>query len=321
MTEKIFSNAAVKSVDSKSRTVEVIASTSVLDRDGEILDQNTWQLEHYKQNPVVLWAHDCDELPIGKCVEIGVVDGALKAVIEFAPESINPKAEQIYQAINAGFIRALSVGFKPHSYEWAMFEDREVLKLSQLELHEISVVNVGANQEALVVLRAKALANKPKQKETMEKEDKELIEAALELAGKKSAKEATPVITALQEKLKSYDTLQKRFSELEAQYTGSQKKAVIEKALREGRLTPAHLDESTEQGKRFKRLSASFSQEQLEDYIATLPTLPQPVEQKSSQPGVSSEVTLTEQEISTGKAMGHTVEVLLASKKSLQKSA
>ena len=35
-----------------------IASTNSVDRHGEIVDNNGWELKSFKKNPVILWAHD-----------------------------------------------------------------------------------------------------------------------------------------------------------------------------------------------------------------------------------------------------------------------
>jgi len=120
---------------------EIIASTASVDRQGDSIDQSGWDLTNFNQNPVLLWAHDYSELPIGRVTEIGVVDGALKAKFEFAPAEGNPKAAQIQKLYEGGFVNASSVGLIP--------KERNGHIITRAELLELSLVPVPANQEAL----------------------------------------------------------------------------------------------------------------------------------------------------------------------------
>lgn len=147
-----------KAADEKvERVVEVIASTDAEDRWGDSIEQ-VWRLDAYRANPVVLYAHDSRALPIGGAENVRVEDGALRATLRFVDASVNPEAEKVWQSIQAGVLRAVSVGFIPHSYRWEKRDDREILVLSDNELVEISVVPVPANPEALMRMRRKALA-------------------------------------------------------------------------------------------------------------------------------------------------------------------
>src|SRR6266436_4517309 len=82
LTEQVAADirARVKSLDFKTieklrkakeenGTFDVIISTEDLDRSGEIVRQNGWELANYKNNPIVLWGHDYYSLPIGICIE------------------------------------------------------------------------------------------------------------------------------------------------------------------------------------------------------------------------------------------------------------
>jgi hypothetical protein len=72
--------AALKAVG--SRTYRAVASTSAVDRHGDVVEQDGWQLGAYKKNPVVMWAHDYESLPVAKATSIKVERGRL--MIEFA---------------------------------------------------------------------------------------------------------------------------------------------------------------------------------------------------------------------------------------------
>lgn len=155
--EKVVDSTTMvlRGLDEKTRSAVFIASTDAIDSYDEIVEQ-TWRLDRYISNPVVLFAHQSRELPIGKSSEVGVVDGKLQTRITFASAEANPKAENVWQSVREGTLRAVSVGFLPGDYRWEKREGREVLVLSNNELLEISVTPIPANAEALAKMRARA---------------------------------------------------------------------------------------------------------------------------------------------------------------------
>lgn len=127
----------------------VLASTNAIDRQGDSVQQDGWDLENFKKNPVILWAHNYDELPIGKATELGVTVRGLEITFEFAPAEANPKAAQVRKLMEEGFLNAVSVGFIP--------KERNGNIITRQELLELSVVPVPANQEALRLAMSKGL--------------------------------------------------------------------------------------------------------------------------------------------------------------------
>lgn len=135
-----------KSIDKDNATLVGVFSTSDVDRHGEIVDQKSWILDAYMQNPVVLWSHNHDELAIGKTETLYMnPDGNLEGVMKFAVKE-NPKAKIIFDLFVGGFMKAFSVGFMSGEYDQR--EDGVVI-LKQNSLFEISAVNVPANAMAL----------------------------------------------------------------------------------------------------------------------------------------------------------------------------
>lgn len=122
-----------------------IASTSVIDRQGESIDQAGWELENYKKNPVILWAHDYSKPPLGKS-EVSVDGQNLLTEITFASEEANPFAQQMRKLVDEGILNTLSVGFIP--------KERQGHIITRAELLEISLVPVPANPEALALVRS-----------------------------------------------------------------------------------------------------------------------------------------------------------------------
>lgn len=91
-----------------SGSFEVVISTADFDRQGESIDQNGWDLTHYKTNPVVLWGHDYWSLPIGIADEIEPRDGNLVAKGRFAPAEANSFAQQVRKLYDLKIVRATS---------------------------------------------------------------------------------------------------------------------------------------------------------------------------------------------------------------------
>lgn len=155
IADKSFSDLLSKTKaasDSDSGTFEVIVSTADRDRQGEIVNQNGWDLTFYKMNPIVLWAHDYSMLPIGVCTSIEVVAGRLIAKGKFAPEDCNPFAQQVRRLYDGGFVKTTSVGFIPRE-----FSPNNNDEITKAELLEFSFVPVPANPYALTMRQIKDL--------------------------------------------------------------------------------------------------------------------------------------------------------------------
>jgi len=128
-------------------TLEVaVASTGKKDRQGEIIEPTAWRLDNFKRNPVLQWAHNYSNLPIGKIEEISIIDDKLMFKPRFAAE-IDEFAKKVWQMYKEGFLNAFSVGFNPLS-------ELKDGKWTDVELLEISGVPVPANPDALVVARS-----------------------------------------------------------------------------------------------------------------------------------------------------------------------
>ncbi len=135
---------APESYDEATRSIEFVCSTPVQDRHGTIVKQK-WRLEWFNQNPIALFGHD-SRSPIGRW-ELGVKGGKLRGRLFFAHGDAD--ADKYLNLAKQGVLRAVSVGFIPHSYKWEMHDDVEVLVFDDNELLEVSLVSIPANPEAL----------------------------------------------------------------------------------------------------------------------------------------------------------------------------
>jgi HK97 family phage prohead protease len=136
-------------IDDRDRSVGLLFSTADLDLDDEVVEQS-WVLDRFLKNPVVLWSHDASKLPIGKVTELSVTPQGLAGRIKFATERANPEAERVYQAVREGIVRAASVRFRPRSRMPEEREGRLVQVLSANELLEVSLTPVPSNPNTVV---------------------------------------------------------------------------------------------------------------------------------------------------------------------------
>jgi len=139
-----------------------IASTAVIDRQGDVVEVEGWDLKDFKKNPVLQWAHDHSVLPVGKAEKIWVEGKGKSAKLMFKPvfQEVTEMGRAIKQLFEQGFLNAFSVGFQPVDADGNRFTKQKLL--------EISVVNVPANPEALM-LGYKSLKDNGFTDETIEK--------------------------------------------------------------------------------------------------------------------------------------------------------
>lgn len=131
------------------------ASTATPDRHGDIVAQE-WALDNYKANPVILQNHDYHAPVVGIATRAEVVDGQLVVDVLFDASEHNPDAQRLEAQVAGGFVRAVSVGFRPHLVTpRAALPETDTRRaehgylLAQNELYEVSIVGVPANAEAL----------------------------------------------------------------------------------------------------------------------------------------------------------------------------
>jgi HK97 family phage prohead protease len=130
------------------RTIKFVISTGSADREKDVINPLGWDTSNYLQNPVVLFAHDYGSLPVARTTSLRQEGETLIAEAEFAEESLNPQAEQVYQMLRQGFLRGASVGFRPLTFKYN--EERGGVDFEKQELLEFSVVPVPANPGALM---------------------------------------------------------------------------------------------------------------------------------------------------------------------------
>src|SRR5215831_18213447 len=91
--------------------LEFVMSDETVDRMGDIVTAAGWLLDNFHKNPVALFSHD-PRFPVGKWVDVGVRNGELTGRLELI-DPVTDRLREIHAAVNAGVLRAVSVGFHP----------------------------------------------------------------------------------------------------------------------------------------------------------------------------------------------------------------
>lgn len=152
-----------KTIDKDNRTCNVVISSEVVDRDGDILKVAGISLRNYKKNPVILWCHNSYEPSIGKALEITKTDTQLLAVAQFAE---TPEALKIWELVKDGYIKCVSIGFSIVEQRFANKRDKDVYGektnrvINKSEMYEFSFVNIPANTDSIITAIHKGIISK-----------------------------------------------------------------------------------------------------------------------------------------------------------------
>lgn len=141
-----------KSTKGKKKGLKIAgyANTTDKDRAGDIVTAQAWAkgVDHYRKNPVLLYQHDHSK-PIGRVEKISVDRKGI-----FVEAYVSEAAEKLHGVqtlIEDGALKSFSVGFRVKDGRYDRASDTTMI--TDVELHEISVVSVPCNQESLFSVR------------------------------------------------------------------------------------------------------------------------------------------------------------------------
>lgn len=132
------------------RVLRFTISTDSVDRDGDTIAVDGWELDNYLKNPVVLFGHNYRDLPVARALDVWPEGKKLKSDAEFTDAETYAFGDTVYRMYLGGYLRAVSVGFSPSKWMWVEEDERPFgIDFIQQELLEYSAVPVPANPEAL----------------------------------------------------------------------------------------------------------------------------------------------------------------------------
>lgn len=144
--------------DKAAGTIRFIMSAEVEDRDRDIVVQAGLDTTEFEKNPVAPWGHQARDMPVGQWSDITKTltgrpkrtEGTLKLT------KGEPQADRLALHLEAGSIRACSIGFMPKSIERREVPDEikddyfyPGYLIHEAELYECSPCSIPANPAAL----------------------------------------------------------------------------------------------------------------------------------------------------------------------------
>lgn len=144
------------SIDSEKKTAVFVLSTSDPDRHEEIVDQDSWILEPFRNSSMpFLFQHDSsDGFPIGGWTKLWLEPdlekpgkNMLVGEVEFAYD-YDDRAKKAFHYVEKNWLAMVSAGFIPHRVEYD--ETLGLFVLYDNELLEGSLVTIGSNRRALI---------------------------------------------------------------------------------------------------------------------------------------------------------------------------
>jgi hypothetical protein len=153
-------------LDAKAGLAEYVASDATIDSYREIILADGWRFNRFEKNAPFVDSHNYDSIAavLGKVVDFKVADGKLIETVQWAkdvPE--NSLAQLGWKMTEAGFLKAVSVGFWPVQSIWngeegwkeaserlGLAPDSNVRRIYlEQEQIELSAVVLGANPNAV----------------------------------------------------------------------------------------------------------------------------------------------------------------------------
>lgn len=143
-----------KTVASNGEGMEFVLSDATVDRVGDVIEPDGWDLKNFKKNPIALFGHNSG-FPIGKWENLRVEGGKLIARLKFAAKGTSARIDELASLVEQGILRAVSVGFRPIKSE-PLDPERPYgpQRYTKQELLETSLVSVPANPAALAFAKS-----------------------------------------------------------------------------------------------------------------------------------------------------------------------
>lgn len=134
---------------------DYVMSDESVDRMGDVIEARGWKLGHFKRNPIALFNHKSD-FPIGHWTNVRVDGDRLVGRLHLLPAGVSERLDEIRAAVEAGVLRAVSVGFSATKAEPLTTGG---VRFKESELVECSLVSVPANPNALQIARSLNLSD------------------------------------------------------------------------------------------------------------------------------------------------------------------
>lgn len=130
--------------------MEFVISDGSLDRHGTRINPKGWDFKSFSRNPIALFGHS-GGFPIGRWENVRVEKDKVVGRLVMAAAGTSARIDELRKLVEQGILRAVSVGFSV--IEWGT-PGKSDFDIEKQELHEVSLVSVSSNTNALAKARS-----------------------------------------------------------------------------------------------------------------------------------------------------------------------
>lgn len=136
---------------SEADPFEFVLSDESVDRMGDVIRADGWDLTAFRKNPIALMGHSHEQI-LGVWENVRIEGKRLMGRLKMAKPGTSPLVDTVRSLIDQRILKAVSVGFQP--IEAKPRKSGGGFDFIKSALHEVSVVSVPANPNALAVAKA-----------------------------------------------------------------------------------------------------------------------------------------------------------------------
>jgi prohead serine protease len=141
-------------------TFRFVFSNEKPGRDNFVVLNSAIKHANFDRNPVVLFAHDDTEPPIGRGTNIDTSGANCTIDITFVPREILPFAGTIRDLVAGKWLRAVSLSWMPVELKRSSDPDVDVI-FTEVDMLEVSIVPLPSLADALLTARSSGINTRP----------------------------------------------------------------------------------------------------------------------------------------------------------------
>ena len=146
MTDTVFKSGR----QSSDNPLDFVLSDESVDRMGDVIRADGWDLREFKKNPIALFGHSHEHI-VGVWENIRIEGKKLLGSLRLAEKGTSALVDTVRSLVDQKILKAVSVGFQPIEANPRKSGGYEFVRSA---LHEVSLVAVPANPSALAVAKA-----------------------------------------------------------------------------------------------------------------------------------------------------------------------
>jgi HK97 family phage prohead protease len=127
-----------------------VLSDESVDRMGDVIRADGWDLSSFRSNPIALFGHQHDKI-VGIWTDVKIVGKKLMGTLKLAAPGTSELVDTTRKLLEQRILKSVSVGFQP--IEAKPRKSGEGFDFIKSALHEVSLVAVPANPNALAIAK------------------------------------------------------------------------------------------------------------------------------------------------------------------------